>query len=62
METDGLEAQCPYCGETVTLTVEPHGPPREEYVEDCSVCCRPWDVVVTREEEGVTVDLRRGDD
>ena len=31
---------CPYCGETVSvlldLSVE-----RQEYVEDCYVCCRP---------------------
>ncbi|MEO8193305.1 MAG: CPXCG motif-containing cysteine-rich protein [Gemmatimonadales bacterium] len=33
---------CPYCGETVEITVDPGGGPAQEYVEDCEVCCQPW--------------------
>ena len=57
-----MEAQCPYCGETVELTVDPVGPSSEQYVEDCAVCCRPWTVTVHREGEDVEVQLARGDD
>src|SRR5215469_4420561 len=39
-------APCPYCGERVTVHVEPTGMSSEEYVEDCPVCCRPWTVRV----------------
>jgi hypothetical protein len=58
-----MEAQCPYCGETVELTVEPYGVSHEHYVEDCSVCCQPWEVYVSRDDEGnVHVELHRGDE
>ena len=35
---------CPYCGEGVTIAVDPGGGSAQEYVEDCEVCCRPWNV------------------
>ncbi len=41
------EVTCPYCGETVTITLDPSGGVGQEYVEDCEVCCRPWLVRVT---------------
>lgn len=59
---DDHDAQCPYCGEPVTLEVEEQGPAQETYVEDCSVCCRPWTVTVTRTAEGTFVNLARDDD
>jgi hypothetical protein len=37
---------CPYCGEPVTIAVDPGGGPVQEYVVDCGVCCNPWDVRV----------------
>jgi len=37
---------CPYCGEALTIAVDPGGGPAQEYVEDCEVCCNPWDVRV----------------
>ncbi|MGQ0504633.1 MAG: CPXCG motif-containing cysteine-rich protein [Myxococcaceae bacterium] len=56
-------AQCPYCGEGVELTVDPVGASSEQYTEDCSVCCRPWTVFVTRDEDaGLSVTLGREDD
>jgi hypothetical protein len=38
--------QCPYCGEEMEMAVDPGSGPRQEYVEDCQVCCRPWQVSV----------------
>ena len=35
------ELSCPYCGETVEITVDPTGGAEQEYVEDCPICCRP---------------------
>jgi hypothetical protein len=32
---------CPHCGELVDTVVDPTGLRRQEYVEDCPVCCRP---------------------
>jgi len=37
---------CPYCGEAVTISVDPGGGSAQEYVEDCEVCCNPWQVTV----------------
>lgn len=59
---EGATASCPYCGETVTLTLDALGPAHERYVEDCEVCCRPWTVEVHREEGAVSVTLGRDDD
>jgi hypothetical protein len=53
---------CPYCGEEVEVEVDPLGASSETYVEDCPVCCRPWTVSVSREEDGVSVHLGREDD
>ena len=43
---------CPYCGEGVELLLDPGGGTFQEYVEDCEVCCRPWRVEVTYDEDG----------
>jgi len=46
--TADLEATvaCPYCGETATLALDPGSGEEQEYVEDCPVCCQPWQVIV----------------
>jgi hypothetical protein len=73
MERESVSQQCPYCGETVEVEVDAHGPANERYTEDCPVCCRPWDVRVRRSAEqdddaegggdgGLDVELRRDDD
>lgn len=37
---DEIETVCPYCGESITLVVD-LSIDRQEYIEDCFVCCRP---------------------
>lgn len=32
---------CAYCGQTNDLYVDLSGGVRQQYVEDCQVCCRP---------------------
>lgn len=43
---------CPYCGETILVLVD-DSLPRQNYIEDCQVCCRPivFDVVVDADGE-----------
>jgi hypothetical protein len=61
--TDPLLLSCPYCGETVELDVDEGGGSRQSYVEDCPVCCQPWQVDVARDREGNwSVTLRTSDD
>ena len=46
---------CPYCGEQIDVLVDCSAG-SQEYVEDCSVCCRPI-VVRFAVEEGELVGL-----
>jgi len=32
---------CCFCGEQIWITVDPLAGRRQEYIEDCSVCCNP---------------------
>jgi len=53
---------CPYCGERIEVVVD-LSVASQEYVEDCSVCCRPMvlDVAVS-DGETAAVTARREDD
>jgi hypothetical protein len=54
---DSATVTCPYCFEEVELTVEVDV--EGSFVQDCEVCCNPWSVFVSRDEEGelqATVD------
>ena len=43
---------CPYCNESVEITLDPGGGSAQEYVEDCEVCCQPWTVSVRYRNDG----------
>ena len=43
---------CPYCGEDVELAIDPGGSSVQQYVEDCEICCQPWQLTVTWDEAG----------
>lgn len=47
---DVAKVVCPYCRQRVELFVdlETSG----SFVEDCAVCCRPWSVEVSVDEDG----------
>jgi uncharacterized Zn finger protein len=49
--SDEIDVTCPYCGEpgTVELTGEEED---ESFVQDCAVCCRPWQVRVRIRRDG----------
>lgn len=53
---------CPYCGEPGELWVETLDT-AQAYVEDCAVCCRPWQVrVITTPSGQLEVEVGRDDD
>ena len=35
-----VEIQCPYCGETIGISVD-CSVEEQSYIEDCQVCCQP---------------------
>jgi transposase-like protein len=47
-----VEVGCPYCGESVTIAVDPAGGVVQTYVEDCQVCCQPWQVHLSYDASG----------
>jgi predicted RNA-binding Zn-ribbon protein involved in translation (DUF1610 family) len=40
------EVTCPHCGEVVVIVLDRSAGSRQDYVQDCEVCCRPWHVQV----------------
>ena len=61
--SDSIPLNCPYCGEEVDLDVDDTGGGRQSYVQDCPVCCQPWEVEVTRDRDGDwSATLRTGDE
>ncbi len=61
--TDFVPVTCPYCGEPADLDVEEGGASRQSYVQDCPVCCQPWQVDLRRDSEGDwSATLRTGDE
>jgi hypothetical protein len=52
-------ADCPYCGEPITVLVDTSCA-EQSYIEDCEVCCQPMIVNALVDEEGCTnVSLHR---
>jgi hypothetical protein len=48
----GATVVCPYCGEPVDIALDPGSGVVQEYVEDCTVCCQPWQVHVSYDASG----------
>lgn len=60
---ESAEVACPCCWEEVTVRLDPGSGSNQRYVEDCPVCCRPWDVRVAYRSDGsAEVELRGEDD
>lgn len=41
---ESMNVSCPYCGEFIELLID-DSVSDQEYVEDCSVCCRPITII-----------------
>lgn len=53
-----VTVQCPWCFESTTVWIDPQT--RGQMVRDCEVCCRPWEMHVTRDVDGrLQVSVRR---
>lgn len=57
MSEDVAEVLCPYCSELVELYIDPETD--GSFVEDCSVCCRPWVVTVQRAGGEIAISVDR---
>ena len=57
-----VATSCPYCGEPISLLVD-CSVEFEEYIEDCSVCCRPIEIFSTVDTDGTpTLTIKRDSD
>ena len=60
---ESVVTACPYCGERVEVFVDEGGGAQQTYVEDCPVCCQPWQVEAVYDFDGQWgVTLRRSDE
>lgn len=50
-----IEVTCPHCGEVFASQIDT-SQPELSLIEDCTVCCRPIDLII-RCEPGVVVNL-----
>lgn len=59
---DTATVDCPYCGEPIEVLVDT-SVDHQQYIEDCSVCCRPIVFTVTADDgELLSVDVRSEDE
>ena len=57
-----VQIGCPYCGESLEIAIDSSAG-RQDYIEDCQVCCQPIQLRISFDEEGVpSVDARREDE
>ena len=58
MELLERDIYCPYCGELQTVLIDTLEE-EQTYIEDCQVCCRPIDFIVSVDNQGdVVVEIR----
>lgn len=60
-----MRGRCPYCGEVQRLEIDLGEGLPQEFVSDCTVCCRPIEVAVTsglRGDANPVLRLRSEDD
>jgi transposase-like protein len=50
---------CPYCGQENVILVDESAGSTQQYVEDCQVCCKPWQIIVATTPDGeIDVEVR----
>jgi hypothetical protein len=50
--SDEASYLCDWCGEEIVVPLDVSAGSRQEYVEDCPVCCRPNLVTVEVDDDG----------
>lgn len=43
---------CPCCGAANEIALDPGSGSLQVYIQDCQVCCQPWQVIVRYDAEG----------
>ena len=59
--TETVSIQCPYCGESIEIVIDA-SIAQQNYIEDCSVCCRPIELSVNIAGEEILVNAKCDDE
>ena len=60
--SESASIDCPYCGELFEITVDT-SVGRQDYIEDCEVCCRPIQFRIRAGANGLPqIEARREDE
>jgi endogenous inhibitor of DNA gyrase (YacG/DUF329 family) len=59
--TEVADIFCPYCGESIEVVID-MSVESQEYIEDCSVCCRPITLTAWVADGAVQVNARHEND
>lgn len=59
---DVKQILCPYCGQSNEIFVDISGGQIQCYVEDCQICCRPWQVRVEMIDDEPILSVKRSDE
>ena len=54
-----FQVTCPYCGEEVEIYLEPEI--RGTLVQDCEVCCNPWQLRISTDGDERYVEVSRAE-
>lgn len=55
------DIECPYCGETIPVLLDLSGGD-QDYVEDCSVCCKPIRFILQVHDDEWMLDVKGEND
>jgi transcription elongation factor Elf1 len=58
VELLGRDIYCPFCGESQTVLIDT-SESEQAYIEDCQVCCRPIDFIVSIDNQGDVMVVAR---
>ena len=61
MHTVSRQIYCPYCGESIDIIIDT-SVWDQQYIEDCSACCRPIEIEVVVDSDNVLIYPKRDDE
>ena len=61
MYAEQKQIYCPYCGESIDIVVDT-SVEKQQYIEDCFVCCRPIELEVVVDGDFITISPTRDDE
>lgn len=64
MNTDeDLEWTCQYCGVQNSVWVDLTVDKKQDFIEDCRICCRPNRIIIVNDmEENISIEARQSDE